>query len=125
MADIIDLLLNADNGSFKLPEKEVKHNRLSDQLGSDVIFTIRALSLTRLEEIKQQAAEDDAELYARVVAEGIVTPDLGRLKEKFGVLKKTDVVKKLLLAGEITRLYMIISELSGYGQGTLEDIKKK
>lgn len=124
--DILDLLLKADTASFKPPEKDVKIKRLSKILGSDAVFTLRAVSLDRLEEIRS-ATNESGDLHAMIVLESIKSPNLksADLKEKFGTKTPLETVKKILLAGEIEELYFAASKLSGFDRDTIEEIKKK
>jgi hypothetical protein len=124
--DILDLLLKADTASFKPPEKEVKIKRLSDILGGDAVFTIKALSLDRLEEIRTSTV-DNADMHAMIVLESIKSPNFKspELKEKFGTKTPLETIKKILLAGEIEELYFAASRLSGFDRDTIEEIKKK
>lgn len=56
---------------------------------------------------------------------GCVEPNLKdeRLQEKFGGATPADVVKKMLLAGEITDLSQAIEKLSGYRRLTITEVK--
>lgn len=61
------------------------------------------------------------------VLKGVKNPDFRSkdLREKFGVPTPNEVVSKLLLPGEITKLYNIISDLSGFGDAAIEEVKKR
>ena len=124
--DIMDLLLKADAESFKMPEQEVKIKRLSKVLGQDAIFTIRAISLDKFEEIRETNSKE-SDMQAMVVLESVKSPNLKapELKEKFGTKTPLETIKKILLPGEIVELYFKISRLSGFGRDTVEEIKKK
>ena len=43
--------------------------------------------------------------------------------DKFKVYTPKDLIRKILLAGEIVTLYNIIGELSGFDGGAVEEIK--
>ena len=120
----LDLLLKADINSVRAPKKEIKIKRLSEILKSDVVFTISAISFNRLEEIRENNSKD-FNIYT--ILEGVKEPNLKskELMEKFNALTPVELVKKLLLPGEIEDIYFSISKLSGYGVSTIEEIKKK
>ena len=124
--DILDLLLKADTASFKPPEKDVKIKRLSDILGGDAIFTLKAVSLDRLEELRSSTV-DGVDLHSLIVLESVKSPNFKspELKEKFGTKTPLETIKKILLAGEIEELYFTTSRLSGFDRDTIEEIKKK
>lgn len=52
-------------------------------------------------------------------------PDLKdpRLLEKFGGATPADVVKRMLLAGEIADLSAVVERLSGYRRATITEVK--
>lgn len=120
----LDLLLKANLKDINVPEKEVKVKRLSDVLKTDVIFKIKAIRFDVLEDLRESNTKD---FNIHTVLEGVVEPNLKNkeLMEKFNAITPVDLVKKLLLPGEIEDLYHAISKLSGYGTNTIEDIKKK
>lgn len=120
----LDLLLKANLKDINVPEKEVKVKRLSDVLKTDVIFKIKAIRFDALEDLRESNTKD---FNIHTVLEGVVEPNLKSkdLMDKFNAITPVDLVKKLLLPGEIEDLYHAISKLSGYGTNTIEDIKKK
>lgn len=120
----LDLLLKANIEDMKIPSTEVNIKRLSNQLGTDVIFKLQAVNFDKLEEIKEAS---DKDFNIQVLIAGVKEPNLKSkdLQEKLGTLTPIDTAKKLLLVGEISELYEKISELSGYGVNTIEEIKKK
>lgn len=120
----LDLLLKANIKDFEVPKKEIKIKRLSEILGDDVIFKIKALSLDKIIELRET---NSREFNVHSIIESVIEPSLKdtELIEKFGVVTPVDLVKKLLIPGEIEDIAHEISKLSGYNAGTLEDIKKK
>lgn len=131
--DILNLLLSADLTKIKVPEKKVKIERLSEDLGVDVIFTCRAIAPDKMEEIQENAMRvvngepdlDVTEMQIFTVIEGVKDPNLKdkELREKFNALTPKELVNKLLLPGEISRLYRIISDLSGFGDKAVTEVK--
>lgn len=131
--DILNLLLSADLTKIKVPETKVKIERLSEDLGVDVIFTCRAIAPDKMEEIQENAMRivngepdlDVTEMQIFTVIEGVKDPNLKdkELREKFNALTPKELVNKLLLPGEISRLYRIISDLSGFGDKAVTEVK--
>lgn len=107
--DILNLLLSADLTKIKVPEKKVKIERLSEDLGVDVIFTCRAIAPDKMEEIQENAMRvvngepdlDVTEMQIFTVIEGVKDPNLKdkELREKFNALTPKELVNKLLLPG--------------------------
>ena len=59
------------------------------------------------------------------VLAGVKEPNLKNkeLMEKFNAPTPKELLQKLLLSGEITNLYNVISELSGYGPDSVAEVK--
>lgn len=130
---ILDILLEADLTKIKVPEKQVEITRLSEALGEKFLVTCRAISPGKSEEIQENSTrivngEADiniADMQIFTVLEGVYKPDLKNkeLREKLGALTPKELVYKLFLMGEITRLYNVISDLSGFGDKAVEEVK--
>jgi hypothetical protein len=118
----LDLLLKKEIPN--LPEKEVKLKRLSAIYGEPVVFKLKALPYNQANELTNSQKED---LNVHIVLAGTVEPNLKdtALLEKFNALTPAEMVKKMLLPGEIIDLSRAIEKLSGYRTETLEEIKKK
>ena len=119
--DVIDLLLKTDVPD--LPEKEFKVKRLSELCGGDVVFSLRALPYSRAAELSKMEADSSV----HIILAGTVSPDLknSELLEKHAAATPAELVKKMLLPGEIEDLSREVEKLSGYRQRTLEELKKK
>lgn len=129
MSNLMKLILMADSKKFELPTAEIKIKRLSDMLGEDAVLKIRALSFDRLEEIRE-SSQSNSNTRIQIVLASVVDFDFGdpALKEKFGLSAKTpksEILKKILTAGEIEEIYFKVSQISGYNRDTIEEIKKK
>ena len=134
MANIIDLLLEMDEAKIERPSKEVEITRLSKLVGEPFKVLCTAISTAKFEDIQTSAfkkKEVDVNLMqSLIIIEGVCDLD-GKplfknkdLQSKFGVHTPKDLVKKLLLTGEITKLYTFISDLSGFGEDSvIEEIK--
>lgn len=118
----LDLLLKADIPD--LPEKEFKLKRLSTICGAPVIFKLRGLPYNRASELIKSQKED---LNVHILLAGTVEPDLkdSELLAKFHAETPAELVKKMLLPGEIEDLSRAVEKLSGYREVTIEEIKKK
>lgn len=135
--NILDLLLGADTGDIKLPSKQVEITRLTEAFGAPFILTCKALSPDKFEEVQDMAVSikgKDADieitlLQLLIVMEGVVD-DAGKpmfknkeLMLKFKAPSPKDLVRKILLSGEISSVYNVISGLSGFGEGAVKEVK--
>lgn len=135
--NILDLLLGADVGEIKLPTKEVEISRLTEVYGSPFILTCKALTPEKFEEIQDMSVNvkgKDADIDITLlqlfsVIEGIVdnagSPMFKNkeLMSKFKASTPKELVRKILLSGEIAKLYGEISELSGFGEDAVKEVK--
>ena len=121
MDDVLELLLGMQPA--KLPEKRVKVKRLSKLCGKDVVFTLRALPYNRVAEIRDGSSK---ELSVDILLAGVQCPDLRdkQLLERYHAPTPAELVKTLLLPGEIEDLSREIEKLSGYRATTVEEVKK-
>ena len=119
--DVLDLLLNA--APRKLPEKEYKIKSLSKETGGDVVFTLRALPFSRVAEIRRV---DEEETNIHIILAGTVSPDLKSqaLRDKYNAASPAELVKVMLLPGEIDDIALRIERLSGYKTTVTEEVKK-
>ena len=88
-----------------------------------MFFSIRAINFNDVAEIKGRKNED---IPLSVILEGVVSPDLKNadLMKKYKAATPIDMLKELLLPGEIEDLSREIETLSGYRGSTVEEIKK-
>lgn len=135
--NVLDLLLGSDAGEIKLPKKDVEIPRLTEAFGAPFILTVSALSPDKYEEVQDMAVSikgKDADieislLQILVVMEGVVDANgkpLFKNKElmlKFKAATPKELVKKLLLSGEIANIYAEISTLTGFGDGAVKEVK--
>ncbi len=120
--DVLELLLKADVPN--LPEKEFKQKRLSELCGGPVIFKLRGLPYNRAADIIKRQSDD---MGVHIILAGTIEPNLKapELLEKYSAETPAELVKKMLLPGEIEDLSRVIEKLSGYRVTTMEEIKKK
>lgn len=131
---VLDILLEgtARNMQQQPQEQEYKVLRLSQELGQDVVFKLRGLSYNQCHELANRE-----EMDVWTVLAGVVEPNFQdvRLAVKYGLLQEgenwgrhgvttPDLVKAMLLPGEIKALSRAIQQLSGYQTITVESVKK-
>ena len=121
--DALQLLLSREK-VLPVQEKEVKIKRLSPKGQEPVVFSLRSLSYNRVAELKKIGGED---MKLHILLAGIKNPDLKNqeLLDKYGAATPLDLLKILLLPGEIEDLSLAVERLSGYRVDTIEEIKKK
>lgn len=123
-AGILDLLLRPElpNVQKSLPTAKFKLKRLSELLGADVVFTLRALPYGRVQEIKKSLSE---EAEVQICLAGIAEPNLkaAELARKYGGVTPGETLKAMLLPGEIEDLSRAVERLCGYRTATIEEIK--
>jgi hypothetical protein len=120
----LELLLQTDRSKLKLPTKKVEMKRLTAAAGTAVIFELEALDFNTYADIGEMSKNNaDLEIYA--ILNGVKEPCLKdkKLCEKYGCVTPYELVKRLLLPGEITTLYNEISDLCGFDNDMVEEIK--
>lgn len=122
MSSTLDFLLKMDIPDA--PTKKYKHKRLSNLCGGNVVFELRALSFNRVNEIRKIEGDD---FTVHIILAGVTAPDFknSQLMDKYSAVTPAELVKKMLLPGEIEDLSRQIERLSGFRVDTLEEIKKK
>lgn len=120
---VLDTLLGSaiPNVEKELPSAAYKIDRLSALAGHDVVFKLKALPYGKVHDIERFTQDADV----HILLAGCTEPDLkdGRLREKFGGATPADVVKRMLLAGEIADLSAAVERLSGYRRMTITEVK--
>lgn len=127
----LDLLLKLDQTKLKRPTKEVEVKRLSSLTGEKVIFICEALTADEMAGIQEMVLDvkkqdvDVSEMQILSLLAGVKEPNLKdqKLLSFYSVPTPKELIKKLLLPGEIAALYNNISELSGFGDGAVEEVK--
>ena len=120
---ILDTLLGAEipNVEKELPTARYKVDRLSQAAGREVVFTLRALPYGKVHDLERLTQDADVQ----ILLSGCTEPDLKdtRLLERFGAVTPADVVKRMLLPGEIADLSAAVERLSGYRRATITEVK--
>lgn len=135
--NVLDLLLGSDIGEIKLPTKDIEITRLTELFKAPFIITCRALTPEKYEEVQDMAVNvqgKDVDLDVNLlqlftVIEGVVDPT-GKpmmknkdLLAKFKAQTPKELVRKIFLSGEIANIYGTISELSGFGDEAVTEVK--
>lgn len=131
---IVDKLLKLDAGKLEeKPEKVIEIPRLTELLGEP--FLVRCTNLTgeRYAELTAVAVSKSGKFdYMKahkantlIAAEGIVEPDMKNeeIQKHFGCSTPKDLVEKLFNGGEISKIADVITDLSGYGKESDEEVK--
>lgn len=124
---VLDLLLEADPKKLELKfSKQYEVKRLSMKIGGPFIVICSPLTNEQLKHVSE-ISKDNTEMKINVVLEcckidgkKIASKEL---MDKFKAITPIDLIEKLLLPGEIYELYSIINNMSGYGEGVIEEIK--
>ena len=130
----VELLLAADAEKLtKRPEAKLEVHSLSEKLGVPFIVTVKALGSRKFTELSGYALKDDntadmskmADAQALMVGEAMVEPNLKDkdLQEHFGCKTPKDLAFRLFGGGDLASIANFITELSGYGQSSVREIK--
>ncbi len=129
MKNVMDILLTMDESRLEASTRDIEIKRLSEETGEKVVFTCHSLSMDKYIQIKENATNGDEidtlELQIFAIIEGVKNPNFksDELIGRFKAATPKELVKKLLRPGEINRIFEIISELSGFGGDTVQEIK--
>lgn len=128
----LELLLKADTEQFKLPTRKVEIPRLSALFNGQAVFTCQALSPTKYYDIQQTASSissgdkvNVSEMQVATVLAGVIDPSFKNkeLMQHYNVPTPAELVNKVLLPGEIVKLFNVITGLSGFGENVITEIK--
>lgn len=123
---VLQRLLDADT----LPERTVRLERLGIPvrlrgLTGKQVYSIRERCTERREKRGQTVERLDEELFnVSLIAASTLTPNWGdaKLLAKYEASGPEEVIKRLLLAGELSALGDVVLDLSGFNT-ELEDVK--
>ncbi|MPN23460.1 hypothetical protein SDC9_170848 [bioreactor metagenome] len=117
--DTLELLLKMNIPD--MPEKEIKVKRLSTLCGEPVVFRLRALPYSRTAEIIKDQKDD---MNVHILLAGVLSPDLKSkdLMEKYHTATPAELVKRMLLPGEIEDISRAVEKLSGFRMNTIEEV---
>ena len=126
---LLDKMLKTDLEKIKeMPRAEIKIPRLMEKFGEPIV--VQAIGTDRLNEIQEMnnsggkagknstKTRDDLAATLEIVADGVVDPNFrdSRLLEKFNTPDPGDIIKAILLPGEIQQISMKILELCGMNE---------
>jgi len=123
---VLQRLLDADT----LPERTVRLERMDIPvklrgLTGKQVFSIRERCTERKERRGQTIEKLDEELFnVSLIAASTLSPNWGnsQLLSKFSASGPEEVIKRILLAGELSALGDVVLDLSGFNT-ELEDVK--
>lgn len=123
---VLQRLLDADT----LPERTVRLERLGIPvrlrgLTGKQVFSIRERCTERKEKRGQSVSRIDEEMFnVSLIAASTISPNWGdtKLLSKYAASGPEEVIKRLLLAGELSALGDVVLDLSGFNT-ELEDVK--
>ncbi len=131
---LLDMFLQLDVDKLtRKPSRGVELKRLSDLLGARAIFKCQALDGQTYADIQRRAIGiskrgsikdiDIYEMQVMTALEGVIEPSFKdkKLLDHFNAPTPKDLVKKMLLPGEIAELHNVINELSGYERDNDEE----
>ena len=123
---IFDKLLEVDTAKLaKKEKKQLEIKRLSAIFGEPFIVTCSAMSSEQFANVVESNKE--SEYKEGIILEGCRVE--GRkfsdnaFLEKLGEQKGINVIKKLFRSGEVNKLYNTVSQLSGYGEDAVAEVK--
>ena len=121
--DVLSILLELP-GDAARREKTIRMKRLSEAAGRDVRFKLRSLGYDRTAEIVREHPDD---LALFVVLEGCAEPNFKdeTLRRHYGAATPVELIKRMLLPGEIEDISREVQRLSGYLAVTYEAVEKK
>ncbi|MGI6029764.1 MAG: phage tail assembly chaperone [Candidatus Heteroscillospira sp.] len=122
--DILNQLLRPEVPDVQksLPRAKYRLSRLSELLGTDVVFELQALPYGKVQSMRESGSED---VEIHILLAGCISPNLraAALQERFGGATPAETVKAMLLPGEISDLSRAVEQLCGYRRRTIEEVK--
>ena len=98
--DLLAMLLRPElpNVKEELPEARYRVKRLSELLGQEVVFRLRALPYGKVQSLRESRAED---LNVQILLAGCAEPNwkAPELRERYGGATPAETVKAVLLPG--------------------------
>lgn len=124
--DSIDMLLGCGKKLTEIPTAEVEVSRLTEMAGESFVVRIRALTAREFDELPK----DD--FRAHVILKATIDPELADIRiadmlkpaSRSARLTPVEVVNALFLPGEVINLYNAITDLSGFGEESIKNIRK-
>lgn len=129
-----DILMGLDADKLtEVPTRELKVPRLSRLAGVEFTVKVKAIPAKRFTElvsgIREKNGEVDTskayEANVKIALAGMVDPSMKDkdLMEKFGCSTPMQLIEKIFKGGEIGAIADTITELSGFSENTVEEVK--
>lgn len=121
MSKILDLLLRPDtpNVQKSLQKKEYELLRLSKVYGEPFVLTLKGIPYGRAVELREMA-DSEVQTVLAGDGDGVFRSDV--LMERHGASTPADLVKTLLLPGEIRAISVAVEQLSGFRSEVLRPV---
>lgn len=132
--NIVDRLLQTEPVVLETAEeREIELKRLSKLMGEPFILRCKGLPGNRYTELATIAVDKNGkpdiskahDVNILIAVAGTISPDLKdqRLLQHFKCSTPKDLICKLLNGGEIARVAEAVTELSGFGEDSDDEIK--
>ena len=130
MSNIIDQLLKMDANEIEVPKGV--HKMYCKKLGKELEFEIEAIDAEKVAEIQEMSIDitkgeinsiDTYKLKVETIANGCKMFKNKELQKHFKALNHRELIKKLLLSGEISALADTITDLTGFKGDLIEEVK--
>ncbi len=131
--NLVDQLLKIDAGKVELPKKELslKLNKLG---GVEATFTCYALESEIYDDIQKMSMNinkdgsidvDTTTMNQQLILSGVPELKEKALRDHFKIQTPDQLINKIFLPGEISKLADTITKLSGFNSEDKEKTKKK
>ena len=132
--NLVEKLLKLDKGIIDFDNvKEIEFKRLSSKIGEPFVVEVRGLSGDRYTEIASMMfsgkgtvdAQKTFKVNCLFALEAMVSPDLKdkALLEHFECATPLELLKKMFLPGEISKISEEVGKLSGFSDNVEEEVK--
>lgn len=113
MSKLLDMLMRPETPNVQkdLPRGSYKLLRLSELYGEPFIFALKAVPYAKALELKEMT---DSEVQTVLAGDDSGIWKDTELQARFGAATGAELVKALLLPGEIRALAVAVEQLSGY-----------
>lgn len=118
MSKLLEQLLRPETPDVQkdLPQGRYELVRLSELYGEPVVLDLKGVPYGRALELKDM---QDYEIQTVLAGDSSGTWKSTQLQERFGAATPAELVKKLLLPGEIRSVAVAVEQLSGYRKAVL------
>jgi hypothetical protein len=129
----------AQNADTDVVEEVIVSERFKNKDGKSIPWKIRALTESENEQLRKACTKrtkqrggaitnetDSTEYAAKLMVTSIVYPNLkdAELQNSYGVMGAEELLRKMLLAGEYSNLFLKVQELTGFDQDLNELVEE-